>query len=68
MPSGKCSKCRDFKMPAKGGQEENLALELCPGFNLRVADRLVSVCGDGIVEFFNRAEDVEGCKVRTQGE
>ena len=56
--------CRDIKAPSKGQSDEAASLELCPGFSLRVAERLVTVEGDGIAEFFNRAEDVEGCKVR----
>lgn len=60
--------CRDIKTPAKGGGEEAPCLELCPDFTLRVEERqpnerLVTVEGEGIAEFFNRAEDVEGCKV-----
>lgn len=50
-------------MPAKGGGEDPPSLELCPDFTLRVAERLVTVEGEGITDFFNRAEDVEGCKV-----
>lgn len=50
-------------MPPKGTSDDPPALELCPDFTLRVAERLVTVDGNGISEFFNRAEDVEGCKV-----
>ena len=55
--------CRDIKTPPKGMTDEPLSLDLCPDFTLRIAERLVTVEGDGISEFFNRAEDVEGCKV-----
>ena len=54
--------CRDVKQPPKDCNDESLTLELCQGFRLRVAERLVTVDGDGIADFFNRAEDVEGCK------
>ena len=56
---------RDLKPAAKGQPAELLTLELCPNFNLRVAERLVTVEGEGVTEFFNRAEDVEGCKAST---
>ena len=40
-------------------------LDVCAGHSLTVADGLVTVDGKAALDFFERAEEVEECNVRT---
>lgn len=50
--------------PRPGAASENIAgLEVCEDHRLAVADGLVCLEGPGSAVFFERAEEVEECKV-----
>ena len=53
---------RELKLKAAEGKRTK-CLEICDGTTLTVADGLVTISGGAVWPLFERAEEVEDCKV-----